>query len=344
MTRQYRPTAEKRVRMSESANNLINIAAQLKDVQSVAIGGHVHPDGDCVGAVTGLYRYIRKIKPEVAVDLYLKKIPDAYAFLGEGMPICDDIDEEAVPEYDLFFCLDCGDAGRLGFARPVLEHAGRTVSIDHHISNPEFADVNRVEADASSTCEMLFEEFDPALIDREIATALFIGISHDTGIFRYSSASPKTFRIAAALMETGIDASGLITETYSVKAVEQQRAMADALIRAKIYDDGRMIASTMSVVQREALQAKPEHMDGIVEQMRDTRGVECAAFLHETRSGRWKLSLRSHKNVDVQKIAAYFNGGGHVRAAGAMIETEDPEKILSEIADLVSRQLETGQS
>ena len=78
--------------------------------------------------------------------------------------------------------------------------------------------------------------------------------------------------------------------------------------------------------------------------MRDTRGVECAAFLHETRSGRWKLSLRSHKSVDVQKIAAYFNGGGHVRAAGAMIETEDPEKILSEIADLVSRQLETGQS
>ena len=326
--------------MNETAVRLIDLAAVTEGVQRVAIGGHVHPDGDCAGAVTSLYHYLKKLKPQLSVDIYLKKIPDAFSFLGDGTGILDDVDGDDPPVYDLFISLDCADKRRLGFSQPVFDAAKKTVSIDHHVSNPMFADINRVAGDASSTCEMLYEEMDPELIDQTIATGLFIGIAHDTGIFRYSCTSPKTLEIAAKLLETGIDSSSLITGTYCEKAIEQQRATADAVLRAELYVDGKMIASTMSVYQREAFNAKSEHMDGIVEQLRDTRGIECAAFLHEYREGVWKMSLRSDGKVDVQEVASHFDGGGHVRAAGATIETTDPQSVIDQLAVYVREQLE----
>ena len=326
--------------MSETADRLVGLTAVTEGIETVAIGGHVHPDGDCTGAVTGLYHYLKKLRPQLHVDVYLKKIPDAFAFLGDGIEIRDEADENDPQVYDLFISLDCADKGRLGFSQPVFDAAKKTVSIDHHVSNPMYADINRVAGGASSTCELLWEEMDPELVDQTIATALFIGIAHDTGIFRYSCTSPKTLEIAAKLLETGIDASSLITETYCEKTIEQQRATADAVLRAELYVDGKMIASTMSVSQREAHHAKSEHMDGIVEQLRDTRGIECSAFLHEYRQGVWKMSLRSAGKVDVQAIAAHFGGGGHVRAAGATIETEDPQSVIDQVAVCVREQLE----
>lgn len=325
--------------MTKTSKDLLQLDKVLEGVGTLAIGGHVHPDGDCGGAVTSLYRYLKKFRPELPVDVYLKKMPESFAFLGDGIPIRDTVDEADIPVYDLFISLDCADEDRLGFAKPVFEAAKRTASIDHHISNPFYADANRVVPDASSTCELLYEEYDPALIDQEIATSLFVGIAHDTGIFKYSSTSPKTLEVTARLLETGIDAYRLITETYCEKPIEQQRATADAVLRAKLYAGGYMLASTMSASQREALNAKSEHMDGIAEQLRDTRGVECSAFLHEFKKGVWKMSLRSVEKVDVQAIAGIFGGGGHVRAAGATIETDDPQAVIDQVAACVSEQL-----
>ncbi len=320
--------------------DLVQLDQVLATARRAAIGGHINPDGDCAGSMTALCRYIGKEYPDVAVDLYLKKIPDAYAFIADGLTLIDEIDEENIPVYDVFFCLDCASIERLGFSKPVFRKAKLTVNIDHHVSNPAFADINRIDPDASSTSELIYDELDREMIDRTIAEDLFIGISHDTGIFRYSCTSPKTMRTAADLIEHGINSSKLITKTYCEKTFEQQIVMAEALLKAARFKEGRVIASWMSIAERELTGAKPEHMDGIVEQLRDTTGVLCAIFLYETVGSGWKLSLRSEAVIDVSKVAAWFNGGGHKRAAGAMIDTNDPIDAIRQIVDKIGEQID----
>ena len=166
--------------------------------KKIAIGGHVRPDGDCVGSTMGLFQYLLEQYPEKEVDVYLEEIPESFAFLSATQRIRHEITEEAV--YDLFFCLDCGSLDRLGFSAPLFEQAKQTVCIDHHISNTAFADVNYVVADASSTSELVYQLLEEENVSLLTAEALYMGIVHDTGVFQYSCTSPKTLRIAASLL------------------------------------------------------------------------------------------------------------------------------------------------
>ena len=319
---------------------LIQLDRLISEAGTIAIGGHENPDGDCAGATCALYWYIRKARPDAAVDLYLEKIPDAYAYIGEDIPIRHSADETAEP-YDLFISLDCGVVGRLGFSLPLFEKAKRTACIDHHISNTGYADVNRVCPDASSTSELLAEEMDPQYIDTEIARDLFLGIAHDSGIFQYPSTSPKTHRIAADLMEYDFNASDLITRTYYEKTFEQQKIGAQAIENAFLMLNGKVIVSMITAEEMEQYGVLPEHLDGIVAAMRDTTGVECAVFMYERAKGEWKVSLRSRSDADVSHVARMCGGGGHRRAAGATFCTDDPGEIISKIIPLIEQQLDS---
>ena len=318
---------------------LIQLDRIIREADSIAISGHEHPDGDCAGATTALYWYVKNICPEAEVDLYLEKIPDAYAYIGEDIPIRHSADSAHEP-YDLIISLDCGVADRLGFALPVFEKAARTVCIDHHFSNPGFADINRICPNASSTSELLAEEMNPQYINDEIARDLFLGIAHDSGIFQYPSTSPKTHRIAADLMEYDFNASDLITRTYYEKTFEQHLIGAKAIENAFLMLDGRVIVSMITAQEMERCHVLPEHLDGIVAGMRDTTGVECAVFMYEREKGEWKVSLRSRSDADMSSVARACGGGGHRRASGATFYTDDPEEIIRKIIPLIEQQLE----
>ena len=290
----------------------------LKDKTTVAIAGHVRPDGDCVGSCTGLYLYISAAFPEVAVDVYLEEIPESFRFL-KGT---EDIQNTAKPdkEYDLFISLDCGDAGRLGFAEEMFYKAHSTFCVDHHISNQCFADENYVVPDASSTSELIYNLIDKEKITKEIAEALYLGIAHDTGVFLYSCTSPATMEAAADLLRTGIDANALIDRTYYVKSYIQNQILGRALLESFLLLDGKCIASVITKNVMDFYHAKPTDLEGIVSQLRNTEGVEVAVFMHELENRVFKVSLRSNGAVDVSAIAQYFGGGGHVRAAGVTMQ------------------------
>ena len=130
------------------------LADLLKDKTSVALGGHVRPDGDCIGSVMGLYLYLREAYPKVKTDVYLEGVPQAFSTISGTEAVKTEIPQEK--RYDLFICLDCGDKGRLGFSAPLFEQAEMTACIDHHISNDAFADENYIVPDASSTSELVF--------------------------------------------------------------------------------------------------------------------------------------------------------------------------------------------
>ncbi|MGN0332343.1 MAG: bifunctional oligoribonuclease/PAP phosphatase NrnA [Lachnospiraceae bacterium] len=312
----------------------------LAPAKRIAIGGHIRPDGDCVGSCMGLYRYLKENYSEKTVDVYLENIPEKFAFLEGTSEIRHEISGDEM--YDLFICLDCGDKERLGFSAPLFDGAAHTLCVDHHISNQSFAEENYIIPDASSTSELIGNLLEKEKISKKTAEALYLGIVHDTGVFQYSCTSPSTHRMAAELLEKGIDAPKLIQETYYEKTYAQHQILGRALLESILFLDKRCIASYVRRREMDFFGVEASDLDGIVSHMRDTKGVEVAVFMYEIRPNVYKVSLRSNNYVDVSKIAQYFGGGGHKRAAGFTL-TGTPYDVINNLARQIEPQLENRE-
>lgn len=313
------------------------IIRALKEAKTVAIGGHVRPDGDCVGSCMGLYQYIKKWYPDVNVDVYLEDIPESFKRLIAVSNEIKSTVEEGM-KYDLFIALDCGDAGRLGFSGVLFENAKRTICVDHHISNMAFADENHIVPDASSTSELIYHLLPYEEITKEIAECLYLGIVHDTGVFQYSSTAPETMEAAANLMRKGINANEIIDKTFYEKTYAQNQILGRALLESVLFMDGKCISACLTKQMMDFHGVTPKDLEGIVSQLRITEGVEVAIFLYELSEQEFKVSLRASGDVDVSKVAQKFGGGGHKKAAGVTMKGTMHE-IINNLSTQISAQL-----
>lgn len=286
----------------------------IEKADTIAISGHTRPDGDCVGSCMGLYLYIKKNYPEKEVAVYLDEIPEPFRFVKCSDEIRHEIPEDKI--YDLFILSDCGDPERLGFSGPLCRKAKRTFCVDHHISNQAWADENYVYPDASSASELVYDLLDYDKIDKDVAECLYTGMVHDTGVFRHSCTHPSTLRAAASLMEKGIDFTAIITKTFDEKSYAQNQILGRALLESFCVFDGRVIFSSIDQKTMTFYQVDSKQLDGIVNQLKLTKGVDVAVFMYEVEPLVYKVSLRSTEAVDVSKLASGFGGGGHMRAAG----------------------------
>ena len=318
---------------------MTNFDVYLADAKTVAIAGHVRPDGDCAGSCLATYNYIKNYFPHVKVDLYLEPIPNIFKFMKRSEEILSEWPDDR--KYDLFIAQDCGDAKRLGNAAKYFESAEHTICVDHHVSNQNFAEHNYIFPDASSTCELIFELLPDERIDREIAECIYTGMVHDTGVFRYSCTHPSTMRAAAALMEKGIDFTKIITETFDEKTYAQNQVLGRALLESFLFMDGRCIVSYVTKEEMDFYQVKAKHLDGIVSQLKLTKGIDVAIFMYELEHGTFKVSLRSSEKIDVSVVASYFGGGGHARAAGFTM-TATPHDIINNLARRLELQFNSG--
>ena len=312
--------------------NLV-LSELLEGKKTVALGGHVHPDGDCIGSTTALYTYIQEQYPDIHVDLYLESVPMAFDMITKARESKNVIPEGKI--YDLFICMDCGDEKRLGFSAPLFESAKHTVCIDHHKSNDAFADINYIFPKASSTSELVYGLLDKDKISYTVAEALYMGIVHDTGVFQYSCTSPETMIAGADLLSRGINGSEIIDKTYYEKTFVQNKMLGKALMNSTLILDGRCIVSVLEKDEMDALGGGPQDTEGVVSQLRLTQGTEAAVFLYGTGDNTYKLSLRSKAVVDVSAICKDFGGGGHARAAGATVKGD-----IAQILDVVSKKIE----
>ena len=206
------------------------------------------------------------------------------------------------------------------------------------MSNPGFADVNHVHGEISSASEVLYKLLNKEKIDLDIATAIYTGMIHDTGVFQYSSTSPDTMRIAGDLMEKGVDFSNIIDESFYQKSYIQNQVMGRVLAESIMLLDGKCIVGYMKLRDMDFYGVKPSDLDGIVSQLRLTKGVEVAMFIYEHESQVFKVSLRSNGVVDVSKIASYFGGGGHVKAAGCDLAGSMYD-VINNISEQIEKQL-----
>ena len=311
----------------------MRIIDEIKGAKSIAVSGHVRPDGDCVGSVMGLYLYLQKELPEAQIDVYLDKPTDIFNCISQITDIKSEFNTNQV--YDVFVVLDTVP-DRLGDAESIYERARKKINIDHHISNTGYGDVSVVEPERSSTAELLYELLNPDIIDAEIAKALYIGIIHDTGVLRYSNTSPRTLQIAAELIKTGFDFSQIIEETFYEKTYLQTQIMGRAVLESMRIMDDRCIVSVVSRRMMEFYRVTSKDLDGIVNQLQSVKGVDCAIFMYETGTLEYKVSMRSNGKVDVSAVAMKFGGGGHVRAAGCTMNgtyRDNINNLCREIAE-----------
>ena len=295
----------------------MNLLQECSGAKRIGISGHIRPDGDCVGSCLALYLYLSKYLPEADVQVFLEKPADIFSEIKGFDCIKSEFSEQE--QFDVYFALDCGQE-RLGGAEGYFAAAAKKINIDHHISNQGSGDLNVVRPEVGSVCEVLYDLMEEDKLDKDIAMALYIGIIHDTGVFQYSNTRPETLNIAAKLIAFGFDFPRLIEETFYQKSYVQTQIMGRALMESIRFMDGRCIVSMVDRKTMDFYNVTSKDLDGIVNQLRNIKGVNCAIFMYETDVLEYKISMRSDERVDVAKVASYFGGGGHMRAAGCTMK------------------------
>ena len=308
------------------------LAAYLAGAEHVALIGHIRPDGDCIGACLGLKRYLEDNCPQVKADVWLEPFAEKFSFLCGADAVRHDTSAEE--DYDLAVCLDCSEPERMGEAARYFHAAKHTVCIDHHATNYGFGEFCVVDPDASSASEILCDLLDRDRIGFACAECLYTGIVHDTGVFKHTNTTKKTMETAGMLIEKGVLPEHIINDTFYKKTFVQNKMLGLALNAAGLYLDGRLIATVLTMEDRARFGAGPKDMDGIIDQLHVTDGVEVSLLLYELQSGIWKGSLRAHGEADVAKIAASLGGGGHIKAAGfesQLSVREILQKVIEEL-------------
>ena len=315
---------------------LINIKEICKDAKKIGIAGHIRPDGDCVGSTLALYQYLKKTEKNAEITLFLQKPAEIFADLKGYDEIDSSFEKETT--YDVFFALDC-EKGRLGEAEKYFDQAAVTVNIDHHISNNGSGKYNYIVQNASSASELVFDLLDEEVMDVDIAKAIYTGIIHDTGVFQYSNTSPKTLNIAAKLIAFEFDFSEIIDRTFYEKTYVQNQIMGRTLLESMLFMDGRCIVGMLDQKTMDFYGVEPKDLDGIVNQLRVIKGVDCAVFMYEVGTLEYKVSMRSNDKVDVAKIAAFYGGGGHKKAAGCTVNGTFHD-VINNLSESIAMQLE----
>ena len=299
-------------------------AAALKPGQRVCITTHVNPDGDGLGSEVGLVHLLRGQGID-AIITNPSPTPPRFGFLFEDLPGIDR-SAEAVKELrraDLIVVLDISDLTRLGMLIETVRQRGVPVAcIDHHISvgvlppGPRYLD-----PDAAATGELVFElaRANGWPVTHAAACGLYVAILTDTGGFRFSNTRARTLRVAADLLEAGVDAEKIYLEVYARAPEGRPRLFAEALQTLVVEHEYGLAWVTVPPGAIERLGVSTDDLDGVVEFPRSIEGVRMALLFREISQGRVKVSLRSVGDVDVAAFAKAYGGGGHTKAAGLSV-------------------------
>ncbi len=319
-----------------------DISRTIGDADSVVLATHVHPDGDAIGSLLGLAEILKGMNKKVFC--YLEEpVPYLYRFLPGCEIVNTSIDELGVfvreNQNTIAISLDCGDSDRLGKNCQRLLEVEPFVVIDHHRSHKVFGSHRWIDADRSSTGEMVYElaQHLQAVISRRSAYNLYVAILTDTGCFCYDSTTAHTMRIAADLVETGVfpaEISGYIYNNYTPKRI---RLLEKVLGTLSLYEHDALAVIQVSRQMIEDSGALPEDVEGFIDFPRSINSVKVAVFIKESRKGVVSVSLRAKGDVDVAEIAKSYGGGGHRNAAGFRFFDKSASQVHEIIIDELKR-------
>ena len=297
------------------------LAQALTPGASVCLTTHVNPDGDGLGSEIGLVHLLRGIGVSATIA-NPTRTPARFNFLFEGLPGVDRSEEavKALRRADFIVVLDISDIERLGMLADTVRERGVPVGcIDHHVSQGTLPNGPRyVDPSAAATGELIVEiaAANGWPLTHAVARALYVAILTDTGGFRFSNTHPRTLRIAAELLDQGIDPEAIYLDVYAGAPEGRVRLLAEVLQTLVVEPDTGLAWVTVPPGAVERHRVSSDDLDGIIEHARSIAGVRMALLFREIGQGRVKVSLRSVGPVDVAGFAKPFGGGGHVKAAG----------------------------
>ncbi len=290
---------------------------------------HEHPDGDALGSLAAMQLALAQIGKDAISFMAPEEfpLPYEYQFLTVDRLVTEVPQDDRVAVF-----LDCGNVDRN--PADALKDSTVIVNIDHHHDNTRFGTVDLVVPEASSTAEIVWSLLEPlgVSLTREIAEALYVGLVTDTGKFMYENTGPGAHRMAAALLEAGIDAQAIYRHLYEGIPEAKLDLLGRGLSNMERYDSGSLSLSYLSKADYDASGAEETYSEGVIDHLRALDGTVVAALvrdqLGEGREGTRKVSLRaSDDRVDVSAIAREWGGGGHRRAAGFSTAAGMPELV-----------------
>ncbi|NNM32909.1 MAG: bifunctional oligoribonuclease/PAP phosphatase NrnA [Gemmatimonadetes bacterium] len=316
------------------------VLAVLRGAERVVLTTHINADGDGAGSEAALAAFLLEQGAKAHI-VNPTPFPEVFRFLVAHLPndlVLDSGSEaarDACRAADLAVVVDTGEVPRIGRVQQLIEELP-TVVIDHHPPGDRAiesrADIR--DPSAAATGELVFE-----LLERAgtrwppvVADALFVAILTDTGGFRFSNASPRAFRVAGRLVELGARPEELHARVFSSFRLRRYRLLEAALSTLSVSADGRIAWMIVPQEEYERYRAGPDDLEGFVDVPRSLAGVEVALLFRRTTRGETKVSFRSTGAADVNALASRFGGGGHVKAAGALVDGE-----LAEVVERVVR-------
>ena len=321
-------------------NSIIDL---IENNDSFLISSHVNPDGDNIGSILALKIFLEQLgkKVEVVLD---DQVPSCFSFLPQSQEI-KQYDENLVVDFDVLFALDAGDKERIADVAQLLDKQA-IVNIDHHADNTLYGDYNLV-SDAAATAELIYQiivELDKTKLNQNIATTIATALVTDTGSFRYSNTTSETHQIMAELLKFDIDVNYISRQIFENNTYQSLKLRAKVLETLEIDETGEIAWLEISQQSLDEVNATWEDAEGIVSYPRSLQGVEVAVLFKEYKENEIKVSLRSNQYFAVDEVAHKFDGGGHAKAAGCLLESklEEAEKqVIKAIKERLAKQ-ETG--
>ena len=329
----------------QSNTTLPQIAQRIAQANRVLITTHAKPDGDALGSIIALGKAMESCGKTVEYRV-MPVLPGNLSFLSDKIEVVvhEGAAAQSITEPDLVIVTDTGAWSQLEPMHAWLaDRHDKTIVIDHHLHGDDVASLTYINARAASVCEIVSElieemgvSFDPLM-----AKALFVGIASDTGWFRFSNTRPATHRLAARLIEMGVDHAAIHAMAEQAERPEKLALLVRALDNMQLIAGGHAAVMTLRESDFVETGARYEETERFVDVPQMTKSVQVVALIVENHGHKTRISFRSKPGedaVDVNQLARQFGGGGHARAAGAKIEADLDEikpKIVSAIEQLL---------
>jgi bifunctional oligoribonuclease and PAP phosphatase NrnA len=314
------------------------IGNALQSAGTIAVLTHVRPDGDAIGSQLAMVLALQKLGKTV-VAWNEDGLPESFAFLSGSEVITKPPDEPM--EFDIVLALDTAAKNRLGTGIKAVRACKTLVNIDHHASNPGYGDLNYIDVQAPATGQIIYQLLQDQKLPffPEIADALFVAISTDTGSFRYQNTTARTFEIAGKLVEAGVDLATISHRIYESYPKRRILLLGQLLNEATFHANDRIATFSLTEATKARLAIDPADVDGLIDVIRSIDTVVVAIFFEELEDQRVRISVRSKDlRIDANRICSTWGGGGHQLAAGARIRgtlEEVRTKVISYVSDEV---------
>ncbi len=297
---------------------LKDVAVELKKHAKILIFCHNRPDGDTLGSAFGLKHALEQLLGKVADVVCAQPVPEKYFsldYIGKTY-----LPSEITQSYDCHISVDCASETVFGDSFALYQKCPITLNVDHHVSNERYAKLNYVE-NRASCCEIIYGlvNYFGRDLTEDISNSLLLGVVTDTGNFMHNNVTKDTLQLASELVGKGANLNKISYAMFKNQKIERAKLYAHTIEKTRFFEDGKIAIISIFKSDFEKFSATQDMTEGFIDFPLSIEGVEVAVSIMEAKENSYKISLRSKGKINVNEIASFFGGGGHVLASGCMI-------------------------